>query len=191
MADPPKQVTLFPGQKRSHDGHIIAPSQNLLPPSTIRHTQRLPIQRAQSPALSTTSSSLSELSFNVAANPLAASTGSPSKMLKLTFAEKQVAKTEKLRQKDERAKQKEEENARKEEEKRLKDEEKRKKAEEREAVKQVKDVEKAEKEAARAEMKKAKDIEKAAKNAQKAQKEAERLKKERVSTQRAHTSVLC
>jgi flagellar biosynthesis GTPase FlhF len=173
MEDPPGPPRLSPGVKRSHDGHIVSSSNHPNDTTPIRHLQPLAHQRSQSPALSTTSSSLSDLSSSVHQNPLAASSGSPSKKQKLTFAEKQVKQAEKIYQKEERARLKAGEKAKKEDEKRLKDEEKRKKAEEKEAAKRVKDIRKAEKDAAREEKKKMKD-------AEKANKEAEKLKKERV-----------
>ncbi|RMZ90833.1 hypothetical protein DV736_g1914, partial [Chaetothyriales sp. CBS 134916] len=100
---------------------------------------------------------------------------SPAKKRKLTFAEQEVGKAEKLAAKEEKARLRAEEKARKEEEKRLRDEEKRRKAEE-------KDVERAKRESQRAE----KDAEKAekrrAKEAERVRKLAENVKKEKSQT---------
>ena len=192
MAGLSEQLTLSPGVKRTHDGEPLPSSAQMPGLSPPRHTQPLPLRRSQSPALSTTSSSLTDLSSsapqssNAPQNSLTGPTGPPGaplKKRKLTFAEKQVKKAEDARLKEEKAKQKAEDQARKDEGKRLKDEEKRKKAEEREAAKKVKEVEKAEKEAAKAEKQKAKDDEKA-------RQEAERLKKERVSAPKLYLSAL-
>ena len=176
MSDAKFQPAFSPGTKRTHDGepvqHDATPA--ILPTSSA--------QRSQSPAPSTASSSLTELSNTTGiTHKPSDGMGSPAKKRKLTFAEAQVEKAVKEREKEEKARHKAEEKAKKEEEKRQKDEEKRKKAEEREAARREKEIEKAEKDAAR----QAKEAERAerkkAKDAETGQKEAERLKKERVS----------
>jgi chromatin assembly factor 1 subunit A len=173
------------GVKRSYDGLPI--HQELTPDSTKMLNMPADVQnsdRAASPAPSTATSTLSEVSTMSTPNLQPATSSEPAaKKQKLTFAEREVEKAVKKAEKEKKARLKEEE-------KRVKDEERRRKAEEKEADKAKKDVEKAEKEAARAkkdaekaEKKKVKDAEKAEKEAEQAKKQAERLKKERVRSQ--------
>ena len=161
---------LSSGVKRGHDGNPI--KQELSPDSTKMHTMPGDIrisQRAASPALSTTSSSLSDVpSMSTRSQQPVNPSGSPAKKRKLTFAEREVEKAMRVREKQEKARLKAEE-------KMKKDEEKRRVAEEKEAEKSIKDMKKAEKDADKAEKKRAK-AEKEAKV------EAEKLKKERVCT---------
>ena len=104
--------------------------------------------------------------------------GSQSKRRKLTFAEKEVQRLEKLFKEQQRA----EERARKDEEKRIKEEERRIKEESLREGKRKRDVEKEEKKKAREAEKQARDEEKKKRESEKKAKDDEKAKKEKASS---------
>jgi len=173
-------------RKRSHDGTVLPPAQNEVhdvtgkpsSPTQSSDTPSLAIgldrSRQASPAGSTTSSpltDLTDLTGEVSKPPLSAA---PVKRRKLTFAEREVETAVRKQEKEARERQRAEDKARREEEKRLKDEEKRRREEEKEATRRERELEKAEKQ-------KVKDAEKRAKENEKRKKEEDKEKKERVS----------
>jgi chromatin assembly factor 1 subunit A len=174
-------------RKRSHDGTVLPPAQNEVhdatgetsSPTQSSGTPSLAIgldrSRQASPAGSTTSSSLTDLTGLTGEVSKPSLSAAPVKRRKLTFAEREVEKALRKQEKDARERQKAEDKARREEEKRLKDEEKRRREEEKkEAARRERELEKAEKQ-------KVKDAEKRAKEDEKRKKEEDKEKKERVS----------
>ena len=176
-------------RKRSHDGTIVTASPRTTDTQNFNHQLPTPSSgtpsvhdlptgsRLGSPALSSTGSSLTELTDqtgNTGHLPVQPGvTQAPIKKRKLTFAEREVERALRQQEKETKERQKEQERLRKEDEKRAKDEEKRKKEEVKEAAKREKELERAEKQ-------KVKDTEKAKKKEEKRKKEEEKLKKERV-----------
>ena len=173
-------------RKRSHDGSILPQShhdahdtnaESSLPASS-SGTPSLVIapnrSRQASPALSTTSSSLTDLTdLTGDASKVSLSAG-PAKKRKLTFAEREVERAVRQQEKEARETQKAEDKARREEEKQLKDEAKRRREEGKEASRRERELEKAEKQ-------KVKDAEKQAKEDERRKKEEDKQKKQRVS----------
>jgi chromatin assembly factor 1 subunit A len=173
-------------RKRSHDGTVLPPAQNEVcdatgetsSPTQSSGTPSLAIgldrSRQASPAGSTTSSSLTDLTDITGEATKPSLSAAPTKKRKMTFAEREVERAVRKQEKEARERQKAEDKARREEEKRLKDEEKRRREEEKEATRRERELEKAEKQ-------KAKDAEKRAKEDEKRKKEEDKEKKERVS----------
>ena len=128
--------------------------------------------RHRSPAASSTTSSLTELSNLDGIGDRTSS--AVTKKRKLTFAEKQAENAATTQEKGDKERLKAEEKLRRDDEKRQRDEEKRKKEEEKEAARRMREVEKAEKQ-------KVKDAEKQAKDEEKRKRGEEQKKKERVS----------
>jgi chromatin assembly factor 1 subunit A len=172
-------------RKRSHDGTVLPISQSesrdtngessLPTPSS--GTPSLGIgdrSRQASPAVSTTSSSLTDLTDLTGEGSKASLSAPPTKKRKLTFAEREVERAARKEKKEARERQKAEDKARRDEDKRVKDEEKRKREEEKEMARRERELDKAEKQ-------KVKDAEKRAKEEEKQKKEEEKTKKERVS----------
>jgi chromatin assembly factor 1 subunit A len=173
-------------RKRSHDGTVLQPAQNeahsatgeASSPTQSSGTPSLTIgldrSRQASPAGSTTSSSLTDLTDLTGEATKPSLSAAPTKRRKMTFAEREVERAVRKQEKEARERQKAEDKARREEEKRLKDEEKRRREEEKEATRRERELEKAEKQ-------KVKDAEKRAKEDEKRKKEEDKEKKERVS----------
>ena len=173
-------------RKRSHDGSIFPQSHHgahdtnaessLSTPSSGTPSLGIAPNRSRqaSPALSTTSSSLTDLTDLTGDASKASLSAGPAKRRKLTFAEREVERAVRQQEKEAREIQKAEDKARREEEKQLKDEAKRRREEEKEASRRERELEKAEKQ-------KVKDAEKQAKDDEKRKKEEEKQKKQRVS----------
>jgi len=173
-------------RKRSHDGTVLPPIQNEVhdatgetsSPTQSSGTPSLAIDldrsRQASPAGSTTSSPLTDLTDLTGEVSKPSLSAAPVKKRKLTFAEREVERAVRMQEKEARERQRTEDKARREEEKRLKDEEKRRREEEKEATRRERELEKAEKQ-------KVKDAEKRAKENEKRKKEEDKEKKERVS----------
>jgi len=134
--------------------------------------------RAASPALSTTTTGLTDLGSTPAHSPRVVETQTTAaKKRKLTVLDKEVESSTKKREKEEhgrlKAQEKEERERQRAEERARRDEEKRKKGEEKEHARRAKELEKESK-------RRAKEAEKQEREAEKARREAEILKKERV-----------
>jgi len=182
MADVQKSPSM--SRKRSHDDTSL-----LLTPQAQTHAKMndsislaansrsrvsptsLTMQRHASPAVSSGSSSLTELSRDPPSSGVADS--QPAKKPKLTFAEREVAETLERQEKEGKERQKAEEKARKDEEKRVKDEEKRRREEEKEQARRERELKKAERQ-------KSRDAETLVKEEEKRKKEEEKNRKERV-----------
>jgi chromatin assembly factor 1 subunit A len=189
----------FTSRKRSHDGTILPVSRNEAHDTNAENSLPTPSSgtpslgiadrsRQASPALSTTSSSLTDLTDLTGEGSKTSLSIAPTKKRKLTFAEREVERALRKQEKEDRERQKAEDKASRELEKRAKDEEKRAKDEEKRAKDEEKRKREEEKELARrereldkAEKQKAKDAEKRAKEEEKRKKEEEKDKKERVS----------
>ena len=182
-------------RKRSHDGTVIAPSQPVDHDKMVEQYLPTPSSgtpslgaiydhsRQVSPALSATSSSLTDLTdiTGEARKTSINGTAVPPKKRKLTFAEKQVRDALKKEERDAKEKQKAEDKAHREKEKMAKDEEKRRKEEEKEESRREKELEKLEKQKERDAKKAVREEEKRKKDEEKLKKEAEQIKKQRVS----------
>lgn len=174
-------------RKRSHDGTILLTSQNgardasgessLPTPSSGDPSPGSTEQSRQaSPALSTNSSSLTDLTGLTAEGSKISVSVAPNKKRKLIFAEREAEKALRKQEKEDREKQKAEDKVRRESQKRAKDEEKRKREEEKENARRERELDKAEKQ-------KMKDAEKRTKEEEKRKKDEEKDKNERVSLQ--------
>jgi chromatin assembly factor 1 subunit A len=172
-------------RKRSHDGTVISLSHHEArdtngesslptPSSGMQSLGTASRSRQASPAVSTTSSSLTDLTDLTREGTKASVSAAPAKKRKLAFVEQEVERAARKREKDERDRQKADEKARREEDKRVKDEEKRKREEEKEAARRKRELEKAEKQ-------RVKDAEKRAKEEERRKKEEGKHKRERVS----------
>ena len=172
-------------RKRSHDGTILphphhdahtTNGESSLPtPSSGTPSPGIAPNRSRqaSPALSTTSSSLTDLTDRTGDASKTSLSAGPAKKPKLTFAEREVERAVRKKEKEDRDRQKTEDKARRDDEKRLKDEAKRKREEEKEITRRERELEKAEKQ-------KTKDAEKQAKEDEKRKKDEEKEKKSRV-----------
>jgi flagellar biosynthesis GTPase FlhF len=175
----------FTSRKRSHDGTILPVSRNEAHDTNAENSLPTPSSgtpslgiadrsRQASPALSTTSSSLTDLTDLTGEGSKTSLSTAPTKKRKLTFAEREVERALRKQEREDRERQKAEDKASRELEKRAKDEEKRKREEEKELARRERELDKAEKQ-------KVKDAEKRAKEEEKRKKEEEKDKKERVS----------
>ena len=163
-------------QNSHHDPHDTNGESSLPTPSSGTPSLGIAQDRSRqaSPAVSTASSSLTELTDLTGEYGKASLSEAPVKKRKLTFAEREVERAVRKQEKEARERQKAEDKARREDAKRVKDVEKRKREEKKELARREQELQKAEKQ-------KVKDAEKRAKEDEKRKREEEKDKRARVS----------